>query len=217
MTAPKFCPECGTKTERSWKHCASCGISFCGTTPEVTSEIFWESGLPGIFTQAQIDAGAVDQIEVITSDMKLRGLVAQNEFNGWVSLGRPKYLIVNGYPMPEMQYKFAKKYGYPMPEDIVQLWVHRGQPDVDQWNIESDLEVFQAEQAKANKKAQKMLFWGQVIGGLASGTGNTIRSVINSSPTEPTKAFVDPVTRPVINCGRCGSPKPGSICPYCQV
>ena len=217
MKAPKFCPECGTKTEDSWKHCASCGISFTGGNSETLSEVFWESGLPGIYTQAQRDGGAVDDIEEVTSDMQLRGLVEHNEYSGWVNLGRPRYLIVNGYPMPEMQYKFAKKYGYPMPEDIVELWAHRGQPDIDSWNIEADFEAFQDEKAKANKKAQKLLFWGQVIGGLAGGANDTLRSVTNTRPSEPIKAYVDPVPRTVINCTRCGSPKPGAVCPYCQV
>jgi hypothetical protein len=217
VSAPKYCPECGAKIDSSWKHCPSCGKSFYSAQSVSPEPDSWPSGFPGIRTEEEIDSGALEIIEEITSEIELRNFfIDESGFQNWNRLGRPKLIKVNGYAMSEFYYLFLKRFGYEYPTEIMDLWIEVGKPDVKSWDLEGDFKRYQERQLKSAKRTKRLNLLGAVVGGLASGAGSAVSAVSKNSSNSSNSSRVS-ITSGV--CGRCGSTTAGigSVCRYCQV
>jgi hypothetical protein len=214
VSAPKYCPECGAKTELSWKHCPNCGNSFYLDPPALPEPDSWPSGFPGIRTQEEIDNGAVEIIEEITSEIELRNFFGEESgYQNWNRLGRPKLIKVNGYAMSEFYYLFLKRFGYEYPTEIMDLWLEVGKPDVRSWDLDGDFKRYQERQLKSAKRTKRLNLLAAVVGGLASGAGSAVSAISKNSSNSSRASITSGV------CGRCGSTTAGmgAVCRYCQV
>lgn len=215
MSAPKYCPECGAKIDFGWKHCPSCGHSFYSDQSVLTESDSWPSGFPGIRTQAEINNGALEVIEEITSEIELRNFFGEESgYQNWNRLGRPKLIKVNGYAMSEFYYLFLKRFGYEYPTEIMELWIEVGKPDVKGWDLEGDFKRYQEKRLKSAKRNRRLNLLAAVVGGLASGAGSAVSAVSKNNSNSSRESV--PLSRV---CGRCGSTTAGigAVCRYCQV
>jgi hypothetical protein len=214
VSSPKYCPECGAKIDFNWKHCPNCGNSFYSEPSASPAPDSWPSGFPGIRTQEEIDDGAVEIIEEITSEIELRNFFGEESgYQNWNRLGRPKLIKVNGYAMSEFYYLFLKRFGYEYPTEIMDLWLEVGKPDVRSWDLEGDFKRYQERKLKSAKRNKRLNLLATVVGGLASGAGSAVSAVSKNSSNSSRTSITSGV------CGRCGSTTAGmgAVCRYCQV
>lgn len=162
-----------------------------------------------------------DDVHYIQSDAEFKQWFSRADFKGWKKYGRPSAVVINNeHPMLEVQWHFYQHYGYQMTYAMVDGWYFAGCPDITRWDVDGTMRIYQETVAnmmgiQAQNRADN---WAGVAGAISSGLSDIGNAMArNAGQTSDSKSLAERMREAqTTRCSRCGQPKPGSVCAYCQ-